>query len=353
MTSISNSHHIFEEQKTNNDISSVKPEKKYIYHYNFDIKYEILNLVMKDFQLISQLIKLIKNYQISDIIYINGNNSYEIDSRFFFIYRCYIDFYIKVHNFEENGNSIKITYHVYKTKPICKNFFIIFSLIKNNKSAKLEIEIIPGEGIIIPEKILKLIYNEFDYNFLYLSLALKLKKEKFIFYNSAIIQNEFLLLSQIIQNTKLIQYLINGNLVNLTINNSKKENDINNNDKLNNNIILNNIYKIHLTKIKDCFPLNDVCFQVIHFNSQKDKLTINLKLLPTNKEKEEKINLLYNIISIKINKLTKNSSFIFIKFITDLEFEENKIASIKKSMNKFLKKIQKLSEKSKNIIKIE
>ena len=90
---------------------------------------------------------------------------------------------------------------------------------------------------------MKLIYNEFDYNFLYLSLALKLKKEKFIFYNSAIIQNEFLLLSQIIQNTKLIQYLINGNLVNLTIKNSKKENDINNNDKLNNNIILNNIYK--------------------------------------------------------------------------------------------------------------
>lgn len=340
--------HLFEFEKTNCPKEQLKNSQKYIYHYYFDIKYEILNSIIKDIQMISQLIQSIKDHQINDLIFITGNSSSAINSRFYFIYRTIIDFYAKVLQFEENENLVKIIYYIYKTKPICKKFLIIFSLIKIDKKAKLEIEIIPGKNVIIPERILKVIYSEFDYNFLYLSLAIKLKKAKSIFFNSDIINNNFFVLSQIMQNVKLIEYLINRKIINIT--------DINSNDnnlKLNRRnkyVQLNERYKINLEKQKD-ISINDICFKIIYFKSKEDKLIIKLKLLSENKEQESLINnnnCLSNIITVKITKITKSTSFIFIKSFLDSNYNENKMNSIKKGLKKIFGRIKKLSEISKN-----
>ena len=340
--------HILEAENLNFLIEQMKNEKRYIYNYNFDIKYETLNPIIKDIQMISQLIQSIKDHQINDLIYITGNSSSTINSRFFFNYRKIIDFYVNVLYFEETENLLKIIYHVYKTKPVCKKFIIIFSLIKIEKKAKLEIEILPGKNIIIPEKILNVINNEFDYNFLYLSLAIKLKKEKSIFFNSEIIHNNFFILSQIIQNVKLMEYLINRKIINMTDNNNNEESLKLN--RRNNYVQLNEKYKINLEKKKN-ISINDIYFKVIYFKSKEDKLIIKLKLLPENKDQENNINsniFLYNIIALNIFKITKNSTFIFIKCILDSNYNETKINSIKKGFKKIFCRIKKLSEISKN-----
>ena len=329
---------LFEEEKSNTEKDSPKPEKNYIYTYNFDIKYEVIKSIIKDFQKMSQLIKFIKDYQISDLIFIIGESTCSIDSRFYFNYRKIIDFYSRVLDFQESDNFLKIIYYVYKTKPINKNFGIVLSLYENDKKAKLQIEIIPAMGMIIQEKYLNIIYNEFDYNFLYLSLALKLKKEKLLYFNSAIINNEFFVLSQIIQNIKLIEYLINRKLVN-----NKKTDD---NDK-GKNIHLNDEYKIHLNKQKEDNQNNDLYFKIINFKSREDKLIIKLKLIfnAKNKEKNDSnINSLDNIITINLTKITKNTTFILIKCILDSEHSDNYEIPIQKFLNKILCKIKKLSE---------
>jgi len=342
-----NHSNIFEEEKSNKDFDFRKAEKNYKYVYNFDIKYETLKSIIKDFQMVSQLIKFIKEYQINDLIFIKGNSTSEIDAIFYLKYRKMIDFYTRVLDFKENDNFLKITYHVYKTKPICKNFGIIFSLYKNEKMAKLEIEIIPPKGIIISEKILNIIYNEFDYNFLYLSLAIKLKKEKLVHFNSAIIKNEFFVLSQIVQNTKLIEYLINRKLI--KINDITDDNKINlsNKDK---NIHLNDIYKTIFNKQKGKNQVNDISFKIINIKSKEGKLQIKLKLLLKDKEKcknDSNQNSLYNIITLTLTKITTNSTFIFINCVLDSNYEESVAISIKKTMKKILSKIEKLSEISK------
>ena len=329
---------LFEEEKSNTEKDSPKPEKNYIYTYNFDIKYEVIKSIIKDFQKMSQLIKFIKDYQISDLIFIIGESTCSIDSRFYFNYRKIIDFYSRVLDFQESDNFLKIIYYVYKTKPINKNFGIVLSLYANDKKAKLQIEIIPAMGMIIQEKYLNIIYNEFDYNFLYLSLALKLKKEKLLYFNSAIINNEFFVLSQIIQNIKLIEYLINRKLVN-----NKKTDD---NDK-GKNIHLNDEYKIHLNKQKEDNQNNALYFKIINFKSSEDKLIIKLKLIfnAKNKEKNDSnINSLDNIITINLTKITKNTTFILIKCILDSEHSDNYEIPIQKFLNKILCKIKKLSE---------
>ena len=331
---------LFEEEKSNTEKDSPKPEKNYIYTYNFDIKYEVIKSIIKDFQKMSQLIKFIKDYQISDLIFIIGESTCSIDSRFYFNYRKIIDFYSRVLDFQESDNFLKIIYYVYKTKPINKNFGIVLSLYENDKKAKLQIEIIPAMGMIILEKYLNIIYNEFDYNFLYLSLALKLKKEKLLHFNSAIINNEFFVLSQIIQNIKLIEYLINRKLVNL---NNKKTDD----DNKGKNIHLNEEYKIHLNKQKEDNQDNDLYFQIINFKSKEDKLIIKLKLIfnAKNKEKNDSdINLLDNIITINLTKITKKTTFILIKCILDSEHSDNYEIPIQKFLNKIFCKIKKLSE---------
>ena len=329
---------LFEEEKSNTEKDSPKPEKNYIYTYNFDIKYEVIKSIIKDFQKMSQLIKFIKDYQISDLIFIIGESTCSIDSRFYFNYRKIIDFYSRVLDFQESDNLLKIIYYVYKTKPINKNFGIVLSLYANDKKAKLQIEIIPAMGMIIQEKYLNIIYNEFDYNFLYLSLALKLKKEKLLYFNSAIINNEFFVLSQIIQNIKLIEYLINRKLVN-----NKKTDD---NDK-GKNIHLNDEYKIHLNKQKEDNQNNDLYFKIINFKSREDKLIIKIKLIfnAKNKEKNDSnINSLDNIITINLTKITKNTTFILIKCILDSEHSDNYEIPIQKFLNKIFCKIKKLSE---------
>ena len=342
----------FEEEKSNKDFDIFKSEKKYKYVYNFDIKYEALASIIKDLQMVAQLIKFIKEYQINDLIFIKGNNTSEIDSIFYLKYRKMIDFYTRVLDFKENENFLEITYYVYKTKPICINFGIIFSLYKIDKKAKLEIEIIPPKGIIISEKILKIIYNEFDYNFLYLSLALKLKKEKLIYFNSAIIQNEFFLLSQLVQNTKLIEYLINRKLNKITdIKTDENKINISEKDK---NIHLNDIYKITLNKSKEEIPTSDINIKIINIKSKEGKLIIKLKLLTKDKFKNDlNLNSLYNIITITITKITSNSTFIFINCVLDSNYDESVAIHIKKSMKKMLNKMQKLSEISKNNLLFE
>ena len=336
---------LFEEEKSNTDIDSQKLENKYIYTYNFDIKYEIIKTIIKDFQLMSQLIKFIKDYQISDLIFITGESTCSKDSRFYFNYRKIIDFYTRVLDFQENDNFLKIIYYVYKTKPICKNFGIVFSLFENEKKAKLQIEIIPVIGITIEEKYLNIIYNEFDYNFLYLSLALKLKKEKLIHINSAIIRNEFFVLSQIIQNIKLIEYLINRKLINIT--NMKANDDDYKLNKKGKNIHLNDEYKIYLNKQKEDNSKNDINFKIINFKAREDKLIIKLKLFNCVNDKEKNDsnkNSLYNIITVNLTKITKNSTFILIKCILDTNHNENDGILIEKFLNKIICKIQKLSE---------
>ena len=338
-----------EEEKSNKDFDFHKTEKNFIYTYNFDIKYEILKTIIKDFQMVSQLIKFIKDYQINDLIFIKGNCTSAIDSIFYLKYRRIIDFYTRVLDFKENENFLKITYHVYKTKPICKNFGIVFSLYKIAKKAKLEIEIIPPKGTIISEKIMNIIYNEFDYNFLYLSLALKLKKEKSIHFNSTIIQNEFFVLSQIIQNTKLIEYLINRKIIKITdIRAVEDKIKLSETDK---NIHLNDIYKIILNRTNKEMSKNDINIKIIDIKSKEGKLIIKLKLLSKDKDKSKNdtnINSLYNIISITITKITTNSTFIFINCVLDSNYDESFAVSIKKTMNKILSKMKKLSEMSKN-----
>jgi hypothetical protein len=182
---------------------------------------------------------------------------------------------------------------------------------------------------------------------LYLSLAIKLKKAKSIFFNSDIINNNFFVLSQIMQNVKLIEYLINRKIINIT--------DINSNDnnlKLNKNkyVQLNERYKINLEKQKD-ISINNICFKIIYFKSKEDKLIIKLKLLSDNKTQESLINnnnCLYNVITVKITKITKNMSFVFIKSFLDSNYNENKMNTIKKGLKKIFGRIKKLSEISKN-----
>ena len=342
---------IIEEKKSNIDIDPPKIEKKRIYSREFEINYEILSPIMKDLQMMTQLVKLIKNYQFSDLIFITGKSTSEVNSRFYFNYRKMADLYFLVLDSQENENYLKITYHVYKTKPICLNFFIDISLEKRENNTKLELEIIPPKGMIFPEKVLKIIYDEIDYNFLYLSLALKLRKEKIVYYNSGIIQNEFFVLSQIIQNIKLIEYIINGKLVNI---NDKKndieESELDDKDKY---IHLNDEYKLKLSKQKEQNSLNDISFKIINFKSREDKLTINIKILFDKKDKEKNdsnLNQTYNVISVNLIKITTNSSFVLIKNIFDSDICEANKDIITKLLKKTLYKIEKLSNISKNKI---
>ena len=80
----------------------------------------------------------------------------------------------------------------------------------NDKSSKLSLEIILSKNVVLIQKILDIIFNEININFIYLSQAIKNNKHKFLYYNSNIIESEFFPLSQILTNLKLIDYTING-----------------------------------------------------------------------------------------------------------------------------------------------
>ena len=167
--------------KLNNSHISIHmiPETIYINYYNFDIPYQQLSPIIKDVQICSQLIKFIKKHQLSDLIFIKGNNSYSIESRFYFNYRNIIDFYIKVLDFIETDYFTRITYYIYKTRPASKEFMVSLAIFYNDeKSSKINIEIMLFNKATLNNKILNIIYNEFNLNFTYLSQAIKSNKLK-------------------------------------------------------------------------------------------------------------------------------------------------------------------------------
>ena len=302
-------------------------------------------------QMISQLIKLVKAHQISDLIFINSNNSYSIESRFYFNYRYLIDFYLKVIDFIENDFITSVKYYVYKTGPISKNFYINLSLYKYNEtSSKLEIEIILLKDKAIIPRILHAIYNEFDYNCLYLSQAIKSGKQNSFFFNSSIIKNEFCILSQIIQNTKLFEYIINGSVKKINLDEKIEEAKAseNNNSYINNNnnnkfIHVNEIYKLNLNKkkeIKNWLYVNNISFKISTLKVRENKMTIQIKLLMNNKE----IKTNYIFMTLEVRKITNNTTFILHKCFLDFPLPNFVVDSIKKFMKKYMERIKKLIE---------
>ena len=107
--------------------------------------------------------KIYKKHQISDLIFIKGNNSYSIESRFYFNYRNIIDFYIKVLDFIETDYFTKVKYYVYKTKQTkqsSKEFIVNLTIFYNDEnSSKISIEIILINYSTLNKKILDIISN--------------------------------------------------------------------------------------------------------------------------------------------------------------------------------------------------
>ena len=323
---------------------------KYNYEYKFELKYKLLSPIIKDIQMIFQLIKLVKNNQLSDIIFICKDNCHSNDCRFYFNYRLIIDFYVKVNEFFENDYLTKIKYNVYKTRPISKNFFVIVSLCKDDENenlSKLELEIILSKNSKeVNPKILNIIYNELNYNFLYLFQSIKSKNNESFFYNSSIIKNEYHILSQIMQNVKLIEYIINGQLK--KIQNKKKNLDYLNNSEQNDNFIhLNEIYEIILnknTEIKEWFNLNNISLKIEFLKAREDRMAIHFKILSNRKKMENIENTLNNLIIVQVRKLTNNSSFVLMKTCLDWDIPQNIFCQIKKLMKKSMSKIGKLCQ---------
>ena len=189
--------------------------------------------------------------------------------------------------------------------------------------------------------------------------------QKFAFCSS-IVKNEFFVLTQIIQNIKLIEYIINGqfkilhtdNNSGTETNNNKDENIIidSNNDKekeKNNSFIhVNDKFIIILKKKKDLndwFNANNISFKIQLIKIREDNMIIQYKVILNNTDNESNndINSVNNIITICIRKLTTNSSFIFIRCSWDFSLEDNIINSINSFIKKCLYNIEKLSKTSK------
>ena len=348
-----------------NHSKDVENEINYLNYYTLDVRYEILSPIIKDMQISSQLIKFVKKHQLSDLIFIKGNNSYSIESRFYFNYRNIIDFYIKVVDFIETDYFTKIKYFVYKTKPASKEFVVNLSVFYNDEiSSKICIEIILFNNTL-NTKILNLIYNEFKLNFSYLSEAIKSNKMQKFSFCSSIVKNEFFVLTQIIQNIKLIEYIISGQFKILhTGNNSGTQSNNNNgniiidsnNDKEkvkdNSSIHVNDKFIIILKKKKDLndwFNANNISFKIQLIKIREDNMLIEYKIILNNKDNENNndVNSQNNIVTICIRKLTTNSSFIFIRCSWDFSLEDSLISSIKNFIKKCLYNIEKLSKTSK------
>lgn len=340
----------------------------YLNYYDFDIGYDVLSPLIKDIQISSQLIKFIKKHQISDLIFIKGNNTYSVDSRFYFSYRNIIDFYVKVLDSIETDYFTKISYFIYKTKPSSKEFMVNIRLFYiNETSSKLCVEIILFNNATLNPKILNIIYSEFNFNFLYLSQAIKSNKLQTFSFCSSIIKNEFFVLTQIIQNIKLIEYIINGHFKKETQedpeNSTNKDNENDNNSSINSDTIIekdktksvirvNENYTVILKKkkdINDYINVNKISFKVHLIKIREDNMIIQYKVLKDGVEIESKNdNTIYNIITIYVRKLTTNSSFIYIKYIWDTDIDEKLVLSIKSYFNKCLHNIEKLSKTAKH-----
>ena len=326
--------------KINENIKS-ETETKFFKYFNFDIKYQLLSKIIKDIQLISQLIKSIKNSQLSDIIFIKGNNSYSIDSRFYFNYRKFVDFYIKVMDFIEDDKLTKVKYLIYKTVPNSNNFMVNLTLFNaNDVSSKLYIEIILFNNVTLNQKILDIIFIEFNYNFIYLIEAIKIKKQQYIYFNSIIFNCEFFPLTQIIKNRKLIEYIINGKFEKI-----RKETDYSDYNSEQSFINVKEEYKIILKKksiISDYINAYNVKFKINLIKIREDNMIVQYKIISDNNKKNNKENNINNLVTINIRKLTPNSSFILIKYVWDVTINEDLILSIKNIFDKILSRIEKL-----------
>ena len=322
-------------------------ENEFTYQYTFDIKYELLAPIIKDMQMVSHLIKCINNHLLSDLIIIYGPNSYSIGSRFYFNYRHIIDFYVKVTEIIEIDYLTKIRYNFYKTGPISKNFFVILSLSKsgeNENSSQLKIEIILSKYTVINRKIIDIIYNELNYIYSNLSEAIKTQKHLFCFYKASIVKNEFYILSQIMQNIKLIEYFVNCRLK--KINTCGKIEDFNSNDKF---IHLNENYEINFNKkkkiINEWISSNNISLKIQFLNVKEDRMRIQYKMnansleINSNKDKE-----IYNLISVHLRKITNTECFILIKSSFGKNIPKNIINEMKKLMTKSMNKIEKLCQ---------
>ena len=332
-------------QKENlSSINNKYLSNRYMNNFHFDINYKFISQIMKDIQLVSQLIKCIQINQLSDIIFIQGNDSHSIGSRFYFNYRKIIDFYIKVIDFVETDNSTKIKYYVYKTVPKSNNFIINLDLINvNNESSKLVIEIILFNNIILCQKIVDIIFNEINLNFRYLSQAIKSKKQEFLCFSSNIIKSNFHILTQIIKNIKLINYIINGKLekINPEINDNKDKSSIH----------VNDFYKVKLKKdnlISDYINIHNVMLKINIVRIKDDNIVIQYKIYSDNNDNKTNIdNITNNLITINIRKLTTNSFFILVKYVWDVPLKEDIILSIKNLINKIIIRIEKICKMSK------
>ncbi len=326
----------------------INNEINYINYYKLNIRYELITPIIKDIQISSQLIRFVKKHLISDLIFIKGNNSYSKDSRFYFNYRNIIDFYVKVLDFIETDYFTNIKYYIYKTKPPSKEFALYVTLFYiDENSSKLAIEIILYNATL-NKRILNLIYNEFNQLFSYLVQAIKDNKlQSFSFYSS-IIKNEFYVLTQILQNRKLIEYVVGGQF-------KKIEKDNNQEDKINDIekpfIKLAEKYIINLKKNNDLneyLLANKIFFQIQLLKIREDNMFIQFKIIHNNKEIVNDSNSIYNLVTFCIRKLTTDSSFIFIRCTWDRELDLN----LKNSINIFCKKclhnLEKLSKTSKH-----
>ena len=193
--------------------NDLQKECIYINYFIFDFNYEIITPILKDIQIMAQLIKLKEHHQISDIIFIKGNNSYTNKSRFYFRYKNMIDFYVKVLDVIETDYFTKLCYFIYKTKPKSIEFRVNFLIFfQNENKTDFHFEIILSENRTLSKKILKMINEELILNFSFLIQSLKADKLNSFLFFSSIIKNEFFVLTKIIQNTKLIEYIIKGKL---------------------------------------------------------------------------------------------------------------------------------------------
>mgnify|MGYP006873122689 CR=1 FL=1 len=261
-------------------------------------------------------------------------------------------------DFCQNDICTKIKYNIYKTKPISKNFYINLSLFKQkDNTSKLKIEIVLINDAFIYEKILNIIYNEFNCNFNYLSNAIKDRKHNSFSYNSTIIKNDFNVLSQIIQNKKLIEYAINGKLE--KVDEDKKEfyGVVDNDFKSDNFIRSNDIYKVKLNlkkDKKDWLSFYNIKFKIEILRAKQDKIAIQINILLDHKDiandssNSKTSNPINNKISLNMRKLTNNSTFILVKFLWEKSLSENIILIIKKLMKKYLDRIGKLCKIAKD-----
>jgi hypothetical protein len=330
----------------NNNINK-NPESNYLY-FHFDMKYEKLSPIIKDIQLVSQLIRFVKKDQLSDLILINGINTYTAESRFYFNYRNICDFYVKVLDLVENENSTQIKYYIYKTRPSSIGFIVILSISKINNGSKISIELQLFNKKILSSLFLNIIYNEFKLMFKYLIESIRKNKQQFLLFNSNIIKSDFDFLSQIIQNKKIIKYLINGQFNKITIDEHDSHVIFNENDN-NSFISTNDIYKIVLKKknnnkiLYDYINDNNIIFKIKSIKINEDNLSIQYEVLSNNSNnKNDNAKCTNNLFTIIIRKLTDNYSFILIKYIWDKSLDKNIIFDIKKFINKILAKIEKV-----------